>query len=222
MPVKKLDMAKSRLSLLLSNDERKRFCLEMLKDVLTTIKMAKYIKQTIVTSRDETVRQLAKDFGVLSFEENEFGGLNQAISETVNWCILKGVLSTLILPADIPAVIPLDLNRIFTQKENSGIVISPSRNGEGTNALLLAPPNVIPTFYGFQSFQRHVGEALTQGINIHILRSLRVALDIDTIEDLITFLKLKAEETCSYNFLMEAEVHERLKSLYQRDFFKVL
>jgi len=212
VPVKKLDIAKSRLSPLLSTDERKQFCLEMLKDVLTTIKMTKYIQQTVVTSRDRTVVQIADDFGALSFEESELG-LNQVVSEVVNWCIRKKALSTLILPADIPLVTPSDVDRILTSQENSGVVISPSRSGEGTNALLLAPPNVIPTFYGAHSFQRHIEEASRQGINIRMLRSSRVALDIDTVEDLMTFLLSKAEKTYSYCFLTERGVHERLVSL---------
>jgi 2-phospho-L-lactate guanylyltransferase len=204
-------MAKSRLSPILSIDERKQFCLEMLKDVLTAVKVAKYIQQTVVTSNDKTALQIAKDFNALSFKENKLG-LNQAVSEVINWCIRKGALSTLILLADIPSVTPLDLNRIFTHKENPGIVISPSESGEGTNALLLVPPNVLPTFYGPHSFQKHTEEALTRGINIHILRSSRVALDIDTIEDLVAFLAFKAKKTCSYNFLMKRGIHERLIS----------
>jgi len=209
VPVKKLDIAKSRLAPLLSVDERKQLCLEMLKDVLTTIKATEYIQQTVVTSKDESALQVAEDFGALSFEENK-PGLNQAVSEAINWCTRKGALSSLVLPADIPLVTPLDLNRIFIQKGNFGLVISPSRSGEGTNALLLSPPNVIPTFYGRQSFRRHMEEALAMRIKTHVLRSSRIALDIDTVEDLVTFLLSKAKKTYSYNFLMEKRVHERL------------
>ena len=208
VPVKKLGMAKSRLSPLLSVAERKQFCLEMLKDVLTAIKRAKLIQKTVVTSKDKMVLQVAKDFDALSFRENK-PGLNQAIAEVINWCISSGASSTLILPADIPSVTSVDLNRILTQKENSRIVISPSRSGGGTNALLLTPPNVIPTLYGPNSFRRHTKEALKRGTNIHLLRSSRVALDIDTVEDLVTFLSSKAKKTYSYNFLMEKRVHER-------------
>jgi len=211
VPVKRLDMAKSRLSPLLSVNDRKQFCLEMLKDVLTTIKMAKYIRQTVVTSRDKTALQLAKDFDALSFKESELG-LNQAVLEVINWCIRKGALSALILPADIPLVTPLDLNRILSSREDSGVVTSPSRSGEGTNALLLAPPNIIPTFYGPYSFRRHMEEAQKRGIKIRVLRSSRVALDIDTVEDLTTFLSFKAKKTYSYCFLKEKGVRERLVS----------
>lgn len=212
VPVKRLGMAKSRLSPLLSVDERKQFCLEMLKDVLTAIKAAKYIQQTIVTGKDETALQIARDFGATFFKESKLG-LNQAVREVINWCLQKEALSVLILPADVPLVTSLDLNKIFVQQQNSGMVISPSRSGEGTNALLLAPPNVIPPSYGPRSFPKHIEKALALGINIHIIRSSRVALDIDTVEDLATFLSQKAKKTHSYNFLMKKRVHERLISL---------
>jgi len=216
VPVKRLGMAKSRLSPLLSVDERKQFCLEMLKDVLTAIKAAKYIQQTIVTGKDKTALQIARDFGAIFFKESKLG-LNQAVREVINWCLQMEALSVLILPADIPLVTSLDLNRIFVQQQSSGMIISSSRSGEGTNALLLAPPNVIPPSYGQRSFQRHIEKALALEINIHILRSSRVALDIDTVEDLATFLSLKAKKTYSYNFLIKEGVHERLISM-RKDF----
>lgn len=202
VPVKRLEMAKSRLSPLLSLNERKQFCLEMLKDVLTSVKTAKHVHRIVVMSMDETALQVAKSFDALLFMESKLG-LNQAILEVINWCIKRGVSSTLILPADIPLVTSLDLNRILSLGKDSGIVISPSRSREGTNALLLTPPNVIPTFYGQHSFPKHIEEASARGMGVHIFRSWRVALDIDTVEDLIAFLAFKAEETCSYNFLMK-------------------
>ena len=218
VPVKRLEMAKSRLSPLLSINERKQFCLEMLKDVLTAVKTAKCVHRTVVISMDETALQVAKSFDAIPFMENKLG-LNQAILEVINWCIERGVSSILILPADIPLVTSLDLNRILSLGKNSGIIISPSKSGEGTNALLLTPPNVIPTFYGQHSFRKHIEEASIRGTDIHVFRSSRVALDIDTIDDLIAFLTLEVEETAAYNFLMKVQVHKRLK-FTPKNFFK--
>jgi len=212
VPVKRLEKAKSRLSPLLSSNERKQFCFEMLKDVLRSVKTAKYIHQAVVMSMDDTALQVAKSFDATPFKESKLG-LNQAILEAVNWCAEEGVSSALILPADIPLVTSKDLDGIFSLGKNSGIVISPSKSREGTNALLLTPPNVIPTFYGQHSFRKHIQEASARGVGIHIFRSSRVALDIDTVEDLIDFLALEVEETYSYNFLMKVKAHKRLKSL---------
>ena len=190
VPVKKLDGAKSRLSPVLLNSERKEFCLKMLEDVLATVKTAWNIDQTVVVSKDAEVFRVAKSFDAVPLMEGQ-PGLNQVISEAISWCIQRGATSTLILPADIPLIKPMDLNRILPLGEISAVVISPSRSGGGTNALLLTPPSVIPTFYGQHSFRRHVKEASMRRVRLRTLRSWRIALDIDTVKDLAYFAALK-------------------------------
>jgi 2-phospho-L-lactate guanylyltransferase len=158
IPVKQLDKAKTRLSSLLSNNERREFCLEMLEDVLVAVTTSKCSRRTVVVSVDPTVLEVAKRFGVFSLIESRLG-LNQAVSEAIDWCVQNGAKSTLILPADIPSVKPIDLARIFSLGKEAAMVISPSRSEDGTNALLLTPPNILPTFYGKHSFQRYIMEA---------------------------------------------------------------
>jgi len=200
IPLKRLDNAKSRLSFLLTDDERKQFCLKMLEDVLRTVKSTKRAHETVVVSKDPMVSEIAKIFGVAYLKERK-RGLNKTVSEAIDWCVEKGAASVLVLPADIPLVAPTDLNRIFSLREEASMVISPSRNGKGTNALLLTPPNVSPTFYGPRSFQRHIKEASKLRISFRRYRSARIALDIDTVEDLIYFVSLKAKETSAYKVL---------------------
>jgi len=200
IPVKSLENAKSRLSSLLTDDERKQFCLKMLEDVLRTVKTTKRVHEAVVVSKDPTVSQIAKNFGVACLREKKTG-LNKTVSEAVDWCIERGATSVLVLPADIPLVLPADLNKIFTLGEKASMVISPSRNEKGTNALLLTPPKVSPTFYGPRSFQRHIKEAAKLKISFRGYRSPRIALDIDTVEDLTRFISLKAKRTSAYRVL---------------------
>ncbi|MBS7626476.1 2-phospho-L-lactate guanylyltransferase [Candidatus Bathyarchaeota archaeon] len=209
IPVKKLDNAKSRLSSLLTNSERKQFCLKMLEDILRTVKFTKGIKQTVVVSNDPEVFQLTKNLEA-TYLEYKKAGLNEAVSEAINWCINRGATSVLILPADIPLVTPKDLNRILTLGEKTSIVISPSKGEKGTNALLLTPPNVCPTFYGPRSFQRHLEEATKRGIRFRSFGSPRIALDIDTVKDLKDFISANAKETSACKFLYKIGIHNRL------------
>lgn len=209
IPVKQLDKAKTRLSSLLSNNERREFCLEMLEDVLVAVATTRYIRWTVVVSVDPTVLQVAKRFGIFSLIESRLG-LNQAVSEAIDWCVQNGAKSTLILPADIPSVTPRDLARIFSLGKEAAMVISPSRSEDGTNALLLTPPNILPTFYGKHSFQRYIMEASKRAISFRTIRLPRIALDIDTVEDLADFVKLDAKETNSHKFLMEIGIPQRL------------
>jgi len=200
IPVKKLDRAKSRLSPLLTDDERKQFCLKMLEDVLRTVKSTRRINEIVVISRDPEVLQIAKNFDATLLKERKTG-LNQAVSEAVEWCIERGATSVLVLPADIPLVAPTDLDKMLMLGERSSMVISSSKSGKGTNALLLTPPNASPTFYGPHSFQRHIEEASKRKISLRRFRSSRIALDIDTVEDLTDFISLNVKETSAYKLL---------------------
>ncbi len=200
IPVKKLDEAKSRLSPLLTIEERKDFCLKMLEDVLISVKSTEAISQTVVISKDPLVRQAAKTFEAVFLKEKKTG-MNQAVSQAIDWCIQKAAKSVLILPADIPLIVPSDLHKILSSREKVSIVISPSRSGEGTNALLLTPPEVSPTFYGPGSFQRHFEEAKKRELSFRILRSSRIAFDIDTVNDLKDFVLLNAKESSAYKLL---------------------
>lgn len=209
IPVKKLDDAKSRLSSLLSKNERREFCLEMLEDVLVAVKTTRCIRWTVVVSVDPTVLQAAKSFDMVTLMESQ-PSLNQAVSEAINWCVQNGAKSTLILPADIPLITPRDLNKIFSLGKEAAMVISPSRSEDGTNALLLTPPNILPTSYGKHSFQRYIKEASRQAISFHTIKLPGIALDIDTVEDLTDFVKLNTKETNTHKFLRELEISQRL------------
>ena len=210
IPVKNLDVTKSRLSPLLSSSERGCFVLKMLEDVLKATKSTPQIRQTVVVGADSETVKVAKSFGAVSLAEVPLG-LNEAIFEAIKWCVQKKAESVLILPADVPLVTPTDLNGILSLGEENAVVISPSRDGEGTNALLLKPPNCIKPFYGPRSFKRHINEASMRKIRFCAFESPRIGLDVDTIEDLIAFVRSKTEETSAYKFLRRVGILKRLR-----------
>lgn len=195
----------------MSDDERRRFCLEMLGDVLTAIRTAKGVDKTIVVSSDPQALQITKRFHAFPFIVRRTG-LNHALSDTIKWCVSMEAKATLILPADIPLVSSEDINKILDFGRSSSMVICPSRGGNGTNALLLNPPRVTPTLYGQNSFQRYIDEASKRGIRFQVYRSPRIALDVDTVDDLADFGASRAKETHAYRFLMEIEALKRLEA----------
>lgn len=209
IPVKSLDKAKSRLSPFLPIAERKEFCLKMLEDVLNAVNSAKNVSQTVVVGKDLDVLHATEKFDVAYLREWR-GGLNLAVSQAIDWCCKRRASSVLVLPIDIPLVMPVDLEGMLALRDKASMVISPSRRGEGTNALLLTPPDVAPTFYGPQSFQRHLEEASKRGISLSCYRSERIALDIDTVEDLIDFILTHAKETNTYKLLDKMEIPSKL------------
>ncbi|MEM3522746.1 MAG: 2-phospho-L-lactate guanylyltransferase, partial [Candidatus Bathyarchaeia archaeon] len=143
IPVKKLSDSKTRLSSILSPIERKALMLAMIKDVLKAAKSSKKIDNIILVSSDQNVFKISKEFNIEFLEERSQHGLNNALQNAIKYCIKKNSKSVLIIPADIPLVLAEDLEEIIGLSESSSIVITPSKNGCGTNALMLYPPNII-------------------------------------------------------------------------------
>jgi 2-phospho-L-lactate guanylyltransferase len=186
VPVKHLATSKSRLATILTPEDRKRLTLVMLEDVLTAIRKSA-IQGTVVVGSDLCVCELATNAGV-AFINEEARVLNQAIGDSIKWCMKRGADSVLVLPSDIPLLSSTDIDRIIELAENAEaiVVVSSSKNG-GTNALYLRPPNLIPVSYGPGSFRRHIRYARIRGIPVKVYYSFSVAFDIDSQEDLQEF-----------------------------------
>ena len=188
VPVKHLAISKSRLATILTPEDRKRLTLVMLEDVLTAIRNSA-IQGTVVVGSDFCVHELATNGGV-AFINEEARGLNQAVRDSIKWCMERGADSVLVLLADIPLLSSTDIDRIIELAGNaeSIVVLSSSKNG-GTNVLYLRPPNLIPVSYGTGSFERHIKHARVRGIPVKTYSSFSVAFDIDSQEDLRELLK---------------------------------
>jgi 2-phospho-L-lactate guanylyltransferase len=64
------------------------------------------------------------------------------------------------------------------------VVVGSSHDGQGTNALLLRPPDVITPAFGPPSVGRHVQLGLAAGAHTVVRAGLGLALDVDTPDDL--------------------------------------
>jgi 2-phospho-L-lactate guanylyltransferase len=96
----------------------------------------------------------------------------------------------LVLPADIPFLAVQDIEVILTgSTQGPKVILCPSKEGTGTNALLRTPPDAIPARFGPNSFSLHLLEAHTKNIPCEVHSLPRVALDIDTPEDLLALKK---------------------------------
>ena len=64
------------------------------------------------------------------------------------------------------------------------VVVGASHDGQGTNALLLRPPDVIASTFGPPSLHRHAQAGLDAGALTLVRHELGVSHDIDTPHDL--------------------------------------
>jgi 2-phospho-L-lactate guanylyltransferase len=70
------------------------------------------------------------------------------------------------------------------------ITLVPSRDGDGTNALLASPPDAFTPSFGPGSFARHLAQAAARGIACRTVRLPGLGLDIDEPHDLYELMRL--------------------------------
>ena len=78
------------------------------------------------------------------------------------------------------------------------MAVVPSRDGAGTNALLLSPPDAMQPEFGEGSFVRHVAQAVALGLEFRVLRLPGIAADIDEPRDLDVLATARCAERYAF------------------------
>jgi len=207
VPVKKLSETKKRLSAVLNAEERREFALAMLLDVLKAIS-ASCVDRTVLIGCDRDVERLSSDCG-MTFLSDTGEELNRVLEYATHWAVREGAETLLVLPADVPLVTSEDIDRVVSLcSDRPSVAVAPSHGG-GTNALMRNPPNVMPTYFGPRSYERHLEEASKLGIRASTHESQGLYLDIDLPRDLKLLSKL-GEGTESQRFLESKDVDRRI------------
>jgi 2-phospho-L-lactate guanylyltransferase len=112
----------------------------------------------------------------------EEAGQSAAALRGIAAALERGAERVLLVPGDCPALDAEEVARLLAREE--GVVIVPDRHGQGTNALLLAPPDVIEPGFGPGSFARHAARARAAGAEVKVCELRSLGLDVDTPGDL--------------------------------------
>ena len=90
------------------------------------------------------------------------------------------------MPGDVPLIAVSDFATLLEAAGAAprAVIVGASHDGEGTNALLLRPPEVIVPGFGPPSLQRHVQAGELAGALTRVCADLGLALDVDTPADL--------------------------------------
>jgi 2-phospho-L-lactate guanylyltransferase len=215
VPLKNLSQAKSRLAPLLSDRERRNLVVAMCGDVLAALKKAKGLSEIFVVADG-----LGDGFdGVSLILEVENRGYDEAVATALADPRVAGAEAILVLPGDLPMVRPGDIEAfignvnskepMIGKRVGPEVRIAPARDGDGTNALLLAPPGLMPTQFGPGSFARHRATAEALVSTVEIVAPPGLAFDIDTPQDLLDFCARDCE-TGTHEFLRRSGVAGRL------------
>jgi 2-phospho-L-lactate guanylyltransferase len=206
IPVKPLRYSKSRLSHILSMDERAQLTSDILERTISAVDQVPVITKTMVISRDTAALKVARKFGVSTYRETEKQDLNTALIRAAHIAAAQKAEGVLILPADLPLVTSADIEELIeavglaNPNGSNGysflkrvMVICTDRNQDGTNALLVSPPTAFTYQYGPNSFERHLNEAEKLGMTIRTVTVPNIEFDLDTEEDWHIFQQAKAE-----------------------------
>jgi len=180
IPVKAPGACKTRLAGVLGDAARRDLVATMLDHVVEIASRVTGIDEVLLVgpSRHDlpATTRLLDDPGY---------GLNAALASAARTAAGEGVDRLLFVSADLPHLTSGDLQALIAQPAG-GAAIAPDRAGTGTNALSL-PGRRAMEFglrYGIGSFAAHVAEADRIGLDLAVIRSRTLALDIDVPGDL--------------------------------------
>lgn len=186
IPVGNLDGAKSRLGAVLDAEERRDLVTRMADATIRAAMATPGIAETIVITPDDEIRGLALAAGARPMLQRS-SGLNAGLREARDEVIAGGGSALLILPIDLPRVSPsalADIVDVMADTPPPLVALVPDRHGRGTNALLLAPPDVIDVCFGGDSRAAHVAAARAAGARVIELDG-PLRQDLDTPDDLL-------------------------------------
>ncbi|UCF62138.1 MAG: 2-phospho-L-lactate guanylyltransferase [Anaerolineaceae bacterium] len=200
VPVKPLRRAKSRLSSVLSREERASLSRQMLVHTLEVLSQVPSVERTLVVSRDSRALALAREHNARTVTERGSPQLNQALVRATLLARGYGVSGVLVLPADLPLLTKEGVDQLISMATDPPVVvIAPDRHQKGTNALLSSPPGLIEYDFGPDSFSNHLSHAKTAGVRVEICNLPSFGLDIDIPEDLEAFQEGRFHKLTSSN-----------------------
>ncbi len=192
LPVKDPTRAKHRLAGLLSAREREQLARLMFRQTLETLMAARGFDRVVVAAGDAQILAEAAAAGALALAEFTQSGHSDSADRAARQCMSLGAATVLLVPIDVPlmtAAEPESLLGAALALPEPRLVIVPSADGTGTNAMVRTPPDLIESRFGPGSFAAHTAQALAKKAALEIARPEGLVLDLDTPEDLARFLE---------------------------------
>ncbi len=184
IPVKPLAESKTRLALALKPPDRVKLVRAMLHHTLQVLGRVRKLGGVAVVTPDVAVSALAIEYGARVLHEPCAPGLNASLSWATTHLRDAGAGGVLVIPGDLPLLREESVEALLAAATSPGVVVSPDRHRQGTNALLVAPPSLIPYRFGRDSFQRHQDAATAAGVKPVVVETPDLAADVDLPEDL--------------------------------------
>jgi 2-phospho-L-lactate guanylyltransferase len=213
VPVKRFENAKTRLSLILSAEDRIALSSIMLQETLCALSSCRSLDRIIVVSSDARAKELASSAGATYLYEEKDGGVNSAVSLADRYSMSHHADASIVIPQDLPLLDAQEISMAceLAQNEDKCIVICPSQRYDGTNMLLRKPPEVIPTSFDRNSYENHISFARDGGAEVRLFLSKKLMIDIDTPEDACMLVHDKTlKENRVLDFIRQKELRRAI------------
>jgi 2-phospho-L-lactate guanylyltransferase len=173
IPYKK-ENAKSRLSDVMTKQQRETFVEFMLQDVIATLRDAGIARIDVLTPSEKIPGpkvNVIRD--------------NSDLNEALNAYLGEAEEPVLIMMADLPLTRPHHIREILAQEGD--VTIVPGKGG-GTNILHIKRPDLFRVRYYNSSFEAHCDIACESGLSLVKYDSFLASTDIDEPQDIVELI----------------------------------
>jgi 2-phospho-L-lactate guanylyltransferase len=198
LPIKDLRQAKQRLASFLNAEERFGLAEAMLADTLRAVRGVRRADKIFVVTNYGPAMETARQNGWDLLREDRQISESFSVDYASLQCAKRGITALLRLPLDVPLVQSSDIDDLLALEcAAPALVIVPSRDGTGTNAILRTPPTLFPSHFGSGSFAKHCDEARRAGAQVLVRHNTRLEMDVDDEADLRALVQqdLRGTET---------------------------
>jgi len=191
VPVKDTSAAKQRLAAAVPPALRQQLMLAMLEDVLAALAEASGIAGRLLVTTDPMAQRLASRYRADWLTDGAGDGHTGAVAAAARHLAANGAAGMLTVPGDIPLVTGAEITQLIeARRPTPSFTIAPSHDEQGSNAIIVSPPDAVPLRFGDNSFFPHLAAAEARGIRPTVLHLPGIALDIDNPADLRHFAQL--------------------------------
>jgi len=199
LPVKEFSSAKQRLAPALDGPTRAGLARAMLKDVLSALRRARAPERIVVFTASDEAIEIAEPLGFEIVKERSIGGHSAAINHLIDEFSASSS-QIFAIAGDLPKLLPAEIDFVLNAASEP-VTLIPSRDWTGTNGVLFIPPAKIAMEYGEGSFRRHLSKVSAAGLHSDVMDLPGLAFDIDTPEDLQTFMEDPRKDSETWQYL---------------------
>jgi 2-phospho-L-lactate/phosphoenolpyruvate guanylyltransferase len=181
VPQKALSAAKSRLGGALPRAARMELSMILLRRVCGVLRAAPGVEGIAIMTPDPAVAARAAGWGVSAFPDAG-PDLNTALQRSIETA--ARCHAVLVVAGDLPFVTPADVAALLAAAAPGRLVVAPSKEGTGTNAVVVPPGLAFQPAYGAGSLAAHRRGARALRYEVIEVRRPGLAFDVDSEIDL--------------------------------------